>query len=158
MWLPSYLMSISCRPLSVGWYLMVMVPSLLSVICGLAVLPEGIRTSPDNESDRFFWSAHAGRALLVVSAQAPEISPCCGVKGTRKLTGLKRGSTVSRGATGSFDACRTTRETVTGFVLLQLIWGPGGRNGRGFCHIYSPHITTHLFSSLATCLFSSLSS
>lgn len=49
-WFPSYLMSISCRPLSVGWYLMVIVPSLLSVICGRAVLPEGIRTSPGNNS------------------------------------------------------------------------------------------------------------
>lgn len=29
-----------------GWYLIVMVPSLLSVICGRAVLPEGMRTSP----------------------------------------------------------------------------------------------------------------
>lgn len=46
MWFPSYLMSISCRPLSVGWYLMVMVPSLLSVMCGRAVFPDGIRTSP----------------------------------------------------------------------------------------------------------------
>lgn len=39
-------MSISWRPLSVGWYFIVMVPSLLSVMCGRAVFPDGIFTSP----------------------------------------------------------------------------------------------------------------
>lgn len=46
MWLPSYLIPIWCRPFSVGAYLTVMVPSLLSVMLGRAVFPEGIRTSP----------------------------------------------------------------------------------------------------------------
>lgn len=44
--IPSYLMSISCRPASVGEYFTVTVPSLLSVISGLATFPEGILTSP----------------------------------------------------------------------------------------------------------------
>lgn len=43
-----------------------------------------------------------GRVVFVT----PVISPCCGVKGTWKLTGRKRGSTVSRGTTGSFVACQ----------------------------------------------------
>jgi len=41
-----YLISISCRPASVGEYFTVTVPSLLSVISGLATFPEGILTSP----------------------------------------------------------------------------------------------------------------
>lgn len=44
MWMPSYLMSISWSPASVGAYLTVTVPSLLSVMSGLATFPEGIRT------------------------------------------------------------------------------------------------------------------
>lgn len=44
--MPSYLMSISCRPASVGAYFTVTVPSLLSVMSGLATFPDGIRTSP----------------------------------------------------------------------------------------------------------------
>lgn len=47
MWFPSYLMSISWRPRSVGEYFTVTVPSLLSVMCGQVVRPDGIRTSPD---------------------------------------------------------------------------------------------------------------
>lgn len=46
MWLPSYLMSISWRPRSVGEYFTVTVPSLLSVMWGWAIRPEGMRTSP----------------------------------------------------------------------------------------------------------------
>lgn len=46
MWLPMYLMCISCSPTSVGAYLTVTVPSLLSTISGVAVFPEGMWTSP----------------------------------------------------------------------------------------------------------------
>ena len=46
MWLPMYLMCISWRPTSVGAYLTVTVPSLLSTISGVAVFPEGMWTSP----------------------------------------------------------------------------------------------------------------
>lgn len=51
----------------------------------------------------------------------PVISPWCGVKGTRKLTGRKRGSTVSRGTTGSFVACqdREEKEKTVGFMKLN---------------------------------------
>lgn len=49
--MPSYLISISCRPASVGAYLTVTVPSLLSVMSGLATLPDGIRTSPEAEDN-----------------------------------------------------------------------------------------------------------
>lgn len=70
MWFPSYLMSISWRPLSVGWYLIVMVPSLLSVMCGRAVFPDGILTSPEDLkcfhfSGIFFPCAAAWCFLLV---------------------------------------------------------------------------------------------
>lgn len=52
----------------------------------------------------------------------PVISPWCGVKGTRKLTGRKRGSTVSRGTTGSFVACQDRekkKEKTVGFMKLK---------------------------------------
>lgn len=55
-WLPSYLIPIWCRPFSVGAYLTVMVPSLLSVMLGRAVFPEGIRTSPGRQTH-----LHVGR-------------------------------------------------------------------------------------------------
>lgn len=58
MWMPSYLMSISCRPASVGAYLTVTVPSLLSVMSGLATLPDGIRTSPSAEDRNTQWGLH----------------------------------------------------------------------------------------------------
>lgn len=109
-------MSISCRPRSVGWYLIVMVPSLLSVICGRAVLPEGIRTSPRNNNSILNGSDFK-RMLCVydlvdvsVVFVTPVSSPCCGVKGTRKLTGRNRGSTVSRGTTGSLVAYKNRQE------------------------------------------------
>lgn len=43
---PMYLMCISCSPTSVGAYLTVTVPSLLSTISGVSVFPEGMCTSP----------------------------------------------------------------------------------------------------------------
>ncbi len=45
-------MSISCRPRSVGEYFTVTVPSLLSMIWGQAVLPDGIRTSPGEQNTK----------------------------------------------------------------------------------------------------------
>lgn len=51
MCVPLYLMCISCRPASVGEYCTVTVPSRLSEISGWADLPEGIRTSPERESE-----------------------------------------------------------------------------------------------------------
>lgn len=43
---PMYLMCISCSPTSVGAYLTVTVPSLLSTMSGVSVFPEGMCTSP----------------------------------------------------------------------------------------------------------------
>ena len=49
----------------------------------------------------------------------PVISPCWGVKGTTRLRGRKRGSTLSRGATGSLEAWQFSTTTSTNSIPSQ---------------------------------------
>lgn len=76
--MPSYLMSISCKPASVGAYLTVTVPSLLSVMSGLATLPDGIRTSPSVEDRNATW--HICNTETIKKDWVQSICPYCSVK------------------------------------------------------------------------------
>lgn len=112
MWLPSYLIPIWCRPFSVGAYRTVMVPSLLSVMLGRAVLPEGIRTSPERQthmqdSGFSYYMPWLSQGLLLCGSASslPVSSPFCTVKGMTKLKGLSIDSSGSTGTTGSSVAC-----------------------------------------------------
>lgn len=126
MWFPSYLMSISWRPLSVGTYFTVIVPSLLSLIRGRAILPEGIRTSPatvkkDHQvasllTFRVFRKAHDESETQwnwdVWSRFLPVSAPCWTLKGMSRLRGRNIGCLVSTGTTGSLVACKEQGTTI----------------------------------------------
>lgn len=92
--IPSYLMSISCSPASVGAYFTVTVPSLLSAMSGLATFPEGILTSPEDDYVFLIRTVHRRLSYMLkpkrcnILENIPVISPFWMVNGMTKSKGL----------------------------------------------------------------------